>query len=116
MSLIDEDQVELQCIDLFKEIGYQYKNGYEISPEGSTPERADFKKVILEERLKSALLKINPGIPAEAIKNAIFQILNLNIPGLLQSNREMYKFMSKGLKVTFTEDSQEVGKQLKLID
>ena len=116
MSLIEEDQVELQCINLFKEIGYQYKNGYEISPEGLTPERADFKKVILEERLKSVLLKINPGIPTEVIKNAISQLLNLNIPGLMQSNREMYKFMSRGLKVTFTEDSQEVGKQLKLID
>ena len=35
MTLINEDQVELQGIDWFKELGYQYKNGYEISPEGT---------------------------------------------------------------------------------
>ena len=28
----------------------------------------------------------------------------------------MHKLMTKGLKVTFTKDNQEVGKQLKLID
>ena len=35
MSLINEDQVELQGIEWFKELGYQYKNGYEILFESS---------------------------------------------------------------------------------
>ena len=60
MTLINEDQVELQGINWFKELGYQYKNGYEISPEGTDSERDDFRQVILEERLRSALIKINP--------------------------------------------------------
>jgi type I restriction enzyme R subunit len=34
MSLITEEQVELQSIEWFKELGYQYKDGYEIAPEG----------------------------------------------------------------------------------
>ena len=62
MSLIDEDQVELQSIEWFKELGYHYKNGYEIAPEGVNPERDDFRQVILEERLRSALIRINPDI------------------------------------------------------
>ena len=28
MSLIDEDQVEIQCINWFKDLGYKYKSGY----------------------------------------------------------------------------------------
>ena len=52
MSLITEEQVELQSIEWFKELGYQYKDGYEIAPEGENPERDDFRQVILEERLK----------------------------------------------------------------
>ena len=116
MSLITEEQVELQSIEWFKELGYQYKDGYEIAPEGVNPERDDFRKVILEDRLKSSLTRINPDIPIQTINNATSEILNLNIPGLMQSNREMHKLMTKGLKVIFTEDNQEVGKQLKLID
>ena len=116
MSLIDEEQVELQSIEWFQELGYQYKDGYEIAPEGESPERDDFRKVILEDRLRSALIRINPDIPNQTINNSIPQILNPNIPGLLNCNREMHKWITKGLKVTFMQDNQEVGKQLKLID
>ena len=116
MSLITEEQVELQSVEWFKDLGYQYKDGHDITPEGNNAERDDFKKVILEDRLRSSLIRINPDIPTKTISNATSEILNLNIPGLLQSNREMHKLMTKGLKVTFTENNQEVGKQLKLID
>ena len=34
MSLITEEQVELQCIAWFKELGYEYKDGHDIAPEG----------------------------------------------------------------------------------
>ena len=116
LGLITEEKVELFSIELFKELGYQYKDGYEIAPEGANPEREDFRQVILEERLKSALIRINPDIPNQTIQNSIPQILNPNIPGLLNCNREMHKWITKGLKVTFMQDNQEVGKQLKLID
>ena len=116
MSLITEEQVELQSIEWFKELGYQYKDGYEIAPEGVDPERDDFRKVILEDRLRSALIKTNSDIPSQTINNSISQILNPNIPSLLNCNREMHKWMTKGLKVTFMEGNQEVGRQLKLID
>ena len=53
MSLITEEQVELQSIEWFKELGYQYKDGYEIAPEGLNSERDDFRQVILEVTIKN---------------------------------------------------------------
>jgi type I restriction enzyme R subunit len=116
MNIITEEQLEQLCIDWFVELGYEYKDGHDIAPESNNHERDDFRKVILEDRLKSSLTRINPDIPIETINNASSEILNPNIPGFMQSNREMHKLMTKGLKVTFTEDNQEVGRQLKLID
>ena len=116
MPLINEDQVELQGIDWFKELGYQYKNGYEISPDGTNPERDDFRKVNLEGRLSSALKRINPDIPDKTIDNSITQILNPNITGLFNCNREIHSWLTKGLKITYMKDDQEIGHQLKLID
>ena len=116
MSLIDEEAVELQGIDWFKELGYDYKNGYKISPEGNNPERDDFRQVILEGRLKSALIKINPEIPSQKINHSIVQILNPNIPDLHICNREIHSWLTKGLKITYMKGDQEVGHQLKLID
>ena len=89
MSIINEDQVELQGIEWFKELGYQYKNGYEISPDGTNPERDDFRKVNLEGRLSSALKRINPDIPDKTIDNSITQILDPNITDLFNCNREI---------------------------
>ena len=87
MNIITEEQLELLCIDWFVELGYEYKDSHDIAPESINPERDDFRKVILEDRLKSSLIRINPDIPIETINNATFEILNPNIPGLLQSNR-----------------------------
>lgn len=116
MSLITEEQVELQSIEWFKELGYQHKDGYEIAPEGVNPERDNFRQVILEERLRSALIRINPDIPNQTINNSIPEIINPDIPVLLSCNREMHKWITKGLKVSFMQDNQEIGKRLKLID
>ena len=62
MKIIDEQVVEAQGIEWFKQLGYLYKHGSEISPEANNSERNDFRQVILEERLRSALIKINQNI------------------------------------------------------
>ena len=116
MSVIDEEVVELQGIEWFRELGYTYKNGYEISPEGIIPERSEFRNVILEERLSTALKKINLDVPEKTISNSIIHILNPNIPDLLNCNREIHSWLTKGLKITYMKDDQEIGHQLKLID
>ena len=69
MSLVTEEKVELQSIEWFKELGYHYKNGYEIAPEEENAERDDFRQVILEDRLRSALIRINPDITNQTINN-----------------------------------------------
>jgi len=45
MALVTEDQVELQTIEWFKDLGYDYVCGYDIAPDGETPERSDYEVV-----------------------------------------------------------------------
>ena len=116
MALVTEDQVELQTIDWFKEIGYQYLCGYDIAVDGETPERKDYRSVVLKERLESALGRINPDIPASEIDTALSQLLDPNIPALMSCNRQVHNWLTKGVKVTFHEGNQEIGRQLNVID
>ena len=51
MALVTEDQVELQSIEWFKDLGYQYVCGYDIAVDGETPERTDYRSVVLKDRL-----------------------------------------------------------------
>jgi type I restriction enzyme R subunit len=71
-----EDQlVEQPSIGLFAALGWQTISATEESfGEGSTLGRETKGEVVLSERLRAALTKLNPGLPAEAIQNAIDEI------------------------------------------
>ncbi len=116
MALVTEDQVELQSIGWFKELGYQYQCGYDIAVDGESPERDDYRSVVLKDRLLSALVRLNPDIPKSAIDTAFSQLVNPNIPALMSCNRQVHSWLTKGVKVTYQEGNETVGKQLKVID
>ena len=116
MALVTEDQVELQSIEWFKDLGYQYVCGYDIAVDGEAPERTDYRSVVLKDRLLSALTRINPDIPKSAIDTALSQLMNPNIPALMSCNRQVHSWLTKGVKVTYQEGNETVGKQLKVID
>ena len=111
MALVTEDQVEQISIDWFKELGYQY-----IAPDSEKLERTDYRSVVLQDRLKAALIRINSDIPEAAINTAISQLTNPNIPALMSCNRRVHQWLTKGIKVIYHEGNQEIGKQLKVID
>lgn len=66
--MITEDQLEHLCLDWFQAIGYRAINGYDIAPDSETPERIDYRQVVLFDRLLSQLQKINPHIPLDVLE------------------------------------------------
>jgi len=115
MALITEDHLEQQCLEWFKELGYAYTFAPDLAPDGTTPERNDFRQVILTGRLRSALQRLNPGVPAGTIETAVLQLANPNVPGLLASNRNFHRWMTQGLPITYMDGNQQVGIRLKVI-
>jgi type I restriction enzyme R subunit len=115
MALITEDHLEQQCLEWFKELGYAYAFAPDLAPDGATPERTDFRQVMLTGRLRSALQRLNPGVPASTIESAALQLANPNVPGLLASNRNFHRWMTQGLPITYMDGTQQVGIRLKVI-
>ncbi len=115
---IYESHFEEAALDWFAELGYRKISGYDIAPapDGVAPEREDYRQVILTGRLRSRLAAINPAIPAPAIEDAIRQILNPNLPSLIQSNRQFHRWLRDGVKVEFQRDGETVGDFVRLID
>ena len=116
MALVTEDQVELLAVEWFKELGYQYRSGYDLAPGGERSEPSDYQSVVLKDRLLSALVRINPEIPRSAIDTALSQLMNPNIPALMPCNRQVHSWLTKGVQVTWQEGSETLGRQLKVID
>ena len=68
--MVSESTVEQATLSWLSSLGWQTAYGPEIAPETTNAERTDFTQVVLEERLRTALLNLNPGLPASALEPA----------------------------------------------
>ena len=55
-------KVEHPAIEQLKQLGWIYIDGDELSPEHHSKERNSYKDVVLENRFRSAIKRINPWI------------------------------------------------------
>ena len=66
-----EDQLEQLCIDWFKELDWEYECGYDIAPDSENPKRKDYKEVLIVDRLRDSLIRINPDVPQDKIDEIV---------------------------------------------
>ncbi|MCG8538840.1 MAG: type I restriction endonuclease subunit R [Clostridia bacterium] len=111
-----EAELEQATMDWFEELGYDLVFAPEISPEGEYPEREDYSDVMLDERLRDALYRINRGIPREGIEEAFRKIKIPQSPSLIINNKEFQKMITDGIDVTFKKDGDFVTKKVYLFD
>ena len=116
-TVILESVVEEAAIDWFKGLGYQYLPGPDIACDGPYPERGSYADVVLEERLRSALVALNPDIPAEALEDAFRKVTRPDSPSLIVNNRQFHKMLTEGVDVEYRhEEGRIVGDKVWLMD
>src|SRR5690554_3216500 len=115
-SKITESAIETFAIELLENQGYQYIYGPAIAPDSDTPERSSFEEVLLLDRLKSAVARINPAVPADAREDAIKQIERLSSPELIANNEAFHRLLTEGIKVSYQKDGQNRGDLVWLVD
>ena len=103
MNKLTESAIETFAIALFEKLGYQYVYGPDIAPDSETPERERFEDVVLLERLRSAVGRINPTIPADVREEAIKQVQRLNSPELIANNEAFHRMLTEGIKVVYQD-------------
>jgi type I restriction enzyme R subunit len=111
-----EDQLEQEVLGWLGEAGYAHIYGPDIAPDGDNPERADYRQVLLVERLRSAIDRLNPSIPAAARADALQQVVDLGIPVLLSANRRFHHLLAHGVPVQYQKDGETRGDFVRLID
>jgi len=113
---MSEDQLEQEALSWLQGIGYAHLYGPDIAHDGPQPERISYQQVQLVHRLRKAVQKLNPSIPANALEDALKQVLDLSIPSLLSANRHFHKLLVGGVPVQYTKDSETRGDFVRLID
>ena len=116
MKMITEDQLEQHCIDWFKEIGWEYECGYDIAPDTNRPFRTDYQEVVILDRLRESLARINPNIPTDKIDEAINMLTRLDSTNLEVNNRQFHRFVNSGVPIDIKVDGRLKRDFVKLID
>lgn len=111
-----EDQLEQEALDWLKESGYTHLHGPQIAPDGESPERTEYRQVLLKDRLRNAINRLNPTIPLSARDDALRQVLYLDTPVLLSANRIFHNLLVNGVPVEYQKDGETRGDFVKLID
>jgi len=113
---ITESEIEKFSIELLEHQGYQYIYAPDIAPDSDTPERDRFEDVLLLERLRKAIGRINPGIPVDAREDAIRQVQRLNSPELISNNEAFHRMLTEGINVSYRKDGADRGDLVWMVD
>jgi type I restriction enzyme R subunit len=111
-----EDQLEQEALGWLSDVGYAVVQGAVLAPDGDAPERANYRDVLLAGRLREALARLNPAVPASAREDAVQQVLNLGHPALLAANRAFHKLLVGGVPVQYQKDNETRGDFVRLMD
>jgi type I restriction enzyme, R subunit len=114
---IAESDVEEAALAWLEEIGYGVTNGLTNGPDGSAPERASYGDVILVDRLKAAMARLNPQLNAETREDVLRKLLQSETPSLNEENRRLHRLLVEGVPVEIMRaDGTIGGDSARLID
>jgi len=104
----EDHLVEKPAIGLFADLGWQTVSAMEetFGP-GGTLGRETKGEVVLADRLRAALVKLNPKLPPEAIDSAVDELArDRSAMSAAAANREIYRLMKDGIPVSVPDREQ----------
>ncbi len=115
MSQDEYIKSEQRAIEQLQSLGWTYVSGEQLSPEAST-ERSSFKDVVLEERLRSSIQKINPWISDENLLKVVRDLTQVPAATLMEANKGIFETLVNYLSVDQDLGKGRKGQTVKIID
>lgn len=117
MSRFTESVVEDATLAWLESLGYSIKHGPDIAPGELAAERRDYAQVVLEDRLRQALARLNPSLPPEALEDAFRRLTRPEGATLEARNRAFHRMLVDGVAVEYRRpDGSIAGAQAHVID
>lgn len=101
MTTIYESEIEQIALDLLRdENGYDIRFGPDLA-EGTGKER-EYNEVVLSARLRSAIDRINPNLPAGARDDAFKKVMRSAALTVIDNNEAFHRLLVDGVDVKFS--------------
>ena len=115
MSILEQHLEEL-AVTWLTDIGWTYRHGDVIAPDGPSPERADWRQTILRPRLAAAVARINPGLTPEAVETALHAVETVHEPTLVARNQNFHRLLLDGMDVLVERNGEKRPDHAQLVD
>lgn len=116
MPKLCESQIEKLAIDELVELGYTYVAGPDIAPEMPGAERKGYGDILLVDRLRAVLIRLNPGLAAGVINDAVKKLLRIGTSNLLADNEAFHKLLTDGVPVEYRQGGDIKGDFVRLFE
>jgi len=112
-----ESDVEEAALAWLERAGWKVRNGGEIAPGEPASERDDYGQVVLAQRMREALARLNPALPPEALDDASRKLTRPEGADLVVRNRSLHRLFVDGVTVEYRDaDGSIRGAQARVID
>ncbi len=101
---ITEGIVEEACLGYFQAIGYHTLPGPVLGPDGEAPERTSWDDVLLDGRLRDAIARINPDLPAGVVDQAVARVRRAESQSPMAENERLHRLQVGGVPVEHRVD------------
>lgn len=111
--------VEVPAVELLRSLGWQHEDLMQEEPGAKSPTgRLSFRELILPARLRTALRRLNPAMPEEALLNAEARLTEDRSAMLpVAANREVYGLLRDGVAVELRQpDGSLKPDRVRLVD
>jgi len=99
-----ESVIEEAALNWLEELGYQIVSGPSIAPGELFAERGSYDEVILAQRLREAIGRLNPLLPEEAQEDAFRKVTLVGEPSLVRTNRAFHRLVTDGVDIEYQGD------------
>jgi type I restriction enzyme R subunit len=110
--MFNESDIELAALGWLQRLGYSNRFGPEIAPNSPGAEREDYGDVVLIQRLRQALRRLNPQASADALEEAFRKLARPDSPSLVAGNHVLHKYLVEGVPVEYQRKDGSIGGDL----
>lgn len=114
---VTESIIEQATLAWLESLDWRIAYGPDIAPDTLGAEREDYGKVVLEQRLRNTLTRLNPDLPTVALEDTFHKLIRLQGSTLEARNRAFHRMVVDGVTVEYRTDNGTVrGAQARVID
>ncbi len=112
-----EDELERWVLEILTELGWTHVYGPDIAPGEPRAERANYRDVALTGRLASAVARLNPKLPRDAVADVVRTVQRTESPLIESENWNAYRHLIQGVPVEYRDANGDLrSDRARLID